>query len=124
MEVHGCVDLHPLLDEDQGCLLAVRGDPGPDHDRGGLLTLEVAQNIDAKGLFAGTKDPIILHVVYGLHSEKFFICPQDRQRCAILHNFKELATSVQMLGLFVFREDLPSAFCEESSLGPAGTPST
>ena len=99
MEIDGCVDLHSLLDEDQGRLLAVRGDPCPNHGGSGLLTLEVAQHVDPKAVFAGSKHSVIVDVVHGPHGEKLFVDPQDRWRRAIAQDFQDFTSSLQMLGL-------------------------
>ena len=93
------VDLHSLLDEYQGRLLAVGSDLCPNHDQSGFLMSEVAQHVDPEAAFAGSKHSVIVDVVHGLHGEKLFVCPQDQWRCAIVQDFQDLTCSLQTLGL-------------------------
>ena len=99
MEIDGRVDLHSLLDEDQGRLLAVRGDPCSYHDGSGFLTSEVAQHVDPEAVFAGSKHLVIVDVVHGVHGEKLFVRPQDRRHRAIAQDFQDLTSLLQTLGL-------------------------
>ena len=99
MEIDGRVDLHSLLDEDQGRILAVRGDPCPNHDGSGFLAFEVAQHVDPEAVFAGSKHSVIVDVVHGLLGEKLFVFPQDRRCRAIAQDFQDLTSSLQTLGL-------------------------
>ena len=94
MEIDGRVDLHSLLNEDQERLLAVGGDPCPNHDGRGFLMSEVAQQVHPEPVFTGSKHSIIVDVVHGLRGEKVFVRPQDRRHRAIALDFQDLTSSL------------------------------